>query len=241
MKQSYKIINLYLSIFLLMISAVCQASPESSPHKPMPNMGNNPGKIYGKVIETIRAGNYTYVHVDTGKEKHWAAAPPITLKNGSMVAFVPNMPMKNFESKTLNRKFDVVYFVGQIYTDKAGDHPAKTDMHSKADNTPAQPVANIKKAANGKTIDEVLTQKKDLAGQTVQIRGQVVKFTAQVMGKNWIHIQDSSTSKDLTLTTADTAKKGDVILVTGKLQLNKDFGFGYTYDVLLEDSSLTVE
>ena len=239
--KSFNISNLFLSALLLSIGSLCQAESGSNPQKAMPNMENSQGKIYGKVIETINAGGYTYVHVDTGKEKYWAATPTVTLKTGSMVAFVPNMKMNNYVSKTLDRKFDVVYFVGQIYTDKAGGHPAKADMHSKMDNTPAQPVAGIKKAANGKTINEVLSQKKELAGQTVHIRGKVVKYTPQVMGKNWVHIRDSSSSKDLTLTTADIAKKGDVILVSGKLQLNKDFGYGYTYEVLLEDSKITIE
>lgn len=241
MNKFFNITSLGLSAFLLSMSILCQADTPSStpsksnPHKAMPNKGSNQGKIYGKVIETIRAGNYTYVHVDTGKKKHWAAAPPITLKKGSMVSFVPNMPMRDFTSKTLNRKFDIVYFVGRIYTDKAGNHPVKTAS------TPAKPVADIKKAINGNTINEVLTQKQKLAGKNIRVRGLVVKYTAKVMGKNWIHIRDSSSSKDLTVTTAGTTKKGDVVLVSGKLQLNRDFGYGYSYDVLLEDSTIIIE
>jgi len=233
--------QLCLSACLLITSNLSLAEPESNPHKLMPGMSTTQGKIYGKVIETINAGNYTYVHVDTGTEKHWAAAPPTTLAKGSMVSFVPNMPMKNFTSKTLDRKFDVVYFVGQIYTDKTGEHAAKTNKHPIPDKMPAKPVTGIKKASNGNTIKEVLTQKQALAGKTIRIRGMVVKYTPKVMGKNWVHIRDSSSSKELTLTTANATKKGDVILASGTLQLNKDFGYGYTYDVLLEDSSITVE
>ncbi len=241
MNNPFKMISLPLSLLLLTISSLCQASPDQDPHQGMPMQGNTTGKIYGKVIETINTDNYTYVHVDTGKSKHWAAAPPVSLAPGSMVSFVPNMPMQKFYSKTLKREFDVVYFVGQIYTDKAGDPATTPAPHKSANKAPAQPVAGIKKAANGNTISEVLGQKQQLAGKTIHIRGKVVKYTPQVMGTNWIHIRDSSTAKDLTLTTAGTAKTGDVILVSGKLSLNKDFGFGYIYEVLLEDSSITVE
>ena len=241
MNSFFNFAHFYLTVILLSTSLACQAEPVSNLHNGIASKENAPGKIYGKVIETINTGNYTYVHVDTGKQKHWAAAPPVSLKTGSMVAFIPNMPMKNFVSKTLDRKFDVVYFVGQIYTDKASDHPVKADPHKLIKKTPDKPVTGIKKAANGNTINEVFSQKQELAGQIIRIRGVVVKYTPQVMGKNWVHIRDSSSSEDLTLTTAETVKKGDVILVSGKLQLNKDFGYGYTYDVLLEDSSINIE
>jgi hypothetical protein len=64
------------------------------------------------------------------------------------------------------------------------------------------------------------------------------------MGKNWVHVQDgtgSSGSNDLTATTADTAKVGDTVLVSGKITQNKDFGAGYRYALILEDAKVTVE
>ena len=33
------------------------------------------GEIRGKVVESINAATYTYVHVDTGSAKVWAAEP----------------------------------------------------------------------------------------------------------------------------------------------------------------------
>lgn len=226
-----KSISIYLSVFLLTISGLSLAE------------SNDPEKIYGKVIETLDAGNYTYVHVDSGEEKYWAATPPVSLETGSMVAFIPNMPMKNFASKTLDRTFDLVYFVGQIITDQSDAHAGGTEINQNASTNNAESfnVDNIKKAANGLTIDETLTGKQKLAGETIQIRGMVVKYTPKVMGKNWIHIRDSSSATDLVVTTSGAVEKGDVILVSGKLQLDRDFGYGYIYDVLLEDSTVTVE
>jgi hypothetical protein len=65
------------------------------------------------------------------------------------------------------------------------------------------------------------------------------------MGRNWLHIRDGSTSaegsNDLTVTTADTAAVSDTVLVRGTVATDKDFGFGYRYDVLLEESKVTVE
>jgi len=230
-------------LFVLPVTAILSqaAAAGNQPHNPGSTLNNTKGKIYGKVIETIKAGNYTYIHVDTGKNKYWAASPPTTLKKGAMISFVPNMPMRNFTSKTLKRKFDVVYFVGKIYTDTIGNHQGKANPHQINAKKSMTPVAGIKKANNGNTIQEVFAMKQKLAGKDVFIRGLVVKYTPQVMGKNWVHIRDSSSTKDLTINTTSTVKKGDVILVKGKLQLNRNFGFGYVYDVLLEDASILPE
>jgi hypothetical protein len=64
------------------------------------------------------------------------------------------------------------------------------------------------------------------------------------MGKNWLHLQDGSGSEgtnDLTVTTTATAEVGDLVLVNGKVSVDRDFGYGYTYEVLLEDAEITVE
>ena len=102
--------------------------------------------------------------------------------------------------------------------------------------------AGIKKA--DQTVAEVYAGKDSLLGTVVNVRGKVVKFSSQIMGKNWAHIQDgtgSSGTNDLTVTTADTTRVGDTVLVSGKITLNKDFGAGYKYALILEDARVTVE
>ena len=81
-------------------------------------------------------------------------------------------------------------------------------------------------------------------GKIVRVRGKVVKFIPRIMGRNWIHIQDGTGkqgSDDLNVTSTDTAKPGDVVLVSGKIAYNKDFGAGYLYPVIIEDASVIVE
>lgn len=201
------------------------------------------GRIYGTVLETMDAGGYTYVHLDTGTKKVWAASPRTTVKRGSMVAVSTQMPMTNFHSKALNRDFELVYFTDRITRDSLDNsEDAAPDPHENiADEAPNTPIKGIQKAKGGKTVAEILSQKQALAGQSVRVRGQVVKYSTKVLGKNWIHIRDSSTGEDLTITTDGTVKIGDTILADGKLVLDKDFGYGYVYEVLLENSTVTVE
>ena len=93
----------------------------SAPAPVMPPAGMPPaaqptaGKlITGKVVETMDAGTYTYVQVDDGKQKVWAAAPQFKVAKGDTVTVPEGMPMTNYKSTTLDRTFDVVYFVGAI-------------------------------------------------------------------------------------------------------------------------------
>ena len=100
----------------------------------------------------------------------------------------------------------------------------------------------MKKAESGKTIAEIFAEKTSLENKNVKVRGKVIKFSPEIMGKNWIHIQDGTGSEgmnDLTVTTANSVKLGDIILVEGTLVLNKDFGYGYNYDVIIEDAQIT--
>ena len=136
--------------------------------------------------------------------------------------------------------------------------PAANAPEPAASGTPAQPphpipsaptetvdLSGIAKADGGKTIAEVFAEKDQLAGQSVVFRGKVVKVNPNIMGKNWLHVRDGSGGEgtnDLTVTTADVLPEiGDTVLVTGTVALNKDFGMGYQYDILVEDAEVVVE
>ena len=98
--------------------------------------------------------------------------------------------------------------------------------------------------ADARTVAEIFAQRATLKGKTVAIRGKVVKFNSGIMGKNWIHLRDGSgtpagKNNDVTVTTNDIVAKGDVVLVKGTIALDRDFGSGYTYTVIVEDGKVT--
>ena len=209
------------------------------------------GGFSGKVVETIEVERYTYVQVDTGKEKIWAATPQFDGKVGDTVVVPEGLVMKNFHSNTLGRDFELVHFVNAISGAKKGPefaqqpqmpagHPTVSDKGSMAQID----ISKVERAEEGKTVAEIFSGKEDLAGKQVLVRGKVVKFLPQIMGKNWLHLQDGSGSEgtnDLTVTTAAMAQVGDLVLVKGTVSVNRDFGYGYSYEVLLEDAEITVE
>jgi len=218
----------------------------------------------GKVVETTNAANYTYVQVDTGSKKVWAATTEFAVKVGDPVVVGAGVPMNNYHSKTLNRDFDLVYFTGSITVGTNGvslvlppGHPALTSGMSATlpaghpsltgqTPSPNLDLTGIKRAEGGKTIQEIFAAKSKLAGKPVAVRGKVVKYNAMIMAKNWLHIRDGSGSEDekdndLTVTTTTPAKLGDTVLVTGNVSTNRDFGAGYKYTVIIEDATVTVE
>jgi hypothetical protein len=88
-------------------------------------------------------------------------------------------------------------------------------------------------------ISDLFANKKSYAGKSVKIKGQVTKFNPEIMGKNWVHIQDGSEFQgefDLTVTTDIQTSVGATITFEGKIVLDKDFGYGYIYNVLMEDA-----
>jgi len=107
-------------------------------------------------------------------------------------------------------------------------------------------LAGIARAEGGRTVAEVYAEKDALQNQKVVVRGKVVKVNAGVMNMDWLHVRDGSGAEgtnDLTVTTTTTPapKIGDTVLVTGTVTLNKDFGMGYQYPVLVENAAVTVE
>lgn len=104
--------------------------------------------------------------------------------------------------------------------------------------------SGIVKAKGGKTVAEIYDEKANLSGKEIVIQGKVVKFSSGIMGKNWIHLKDGTDTegvKDLTITTNAKVQVGDTILARGIVVTNKDYGYGYKYDVIIEEAKITVE
>ncbi len=211
---------------------------------------STPTSTTGKVVETMNAGAYTYVQVDDGSNKIWAAAPQFAVAVGDKVTVADGMPMQDFHSKTLGRTFDVVYFVPAIQV--LGSQAPKDQVaaahrmmgHGAAAAAAAIDLSNIQKADGGRTVAELFANRAALVGKEVVVRGRVVKFTPAVMGKNWVHVQDgtgSTGSNDLTVSTSADAAVGNLVLVRGKLGADKDLGAGYHYDIIIEDATVAVE
>ncbi|MBW2543214.1 MAG: hypothetical protein JRF15_14105 [Deltaproteobacteria bacterium] len=250
-----------LLVATALLSGACSESesPEAEAPAVVPAVveaAANAGQlIAGEIVETMDSAGYTYVLVDTGDRQVWAAGPQTVVKVGESVILTNGMPMRDFQSQTLGRTFDVVYFVGSIKGDSDAAPAAGGSANLQAapghGTTPvkaapqiAVDLSGIERASGGKTIAELFAESAELAEREVSVRGRVVKFNAGIMGRNWMHIRDGSGaegSNDLTVTTADTAQLGDLVVIRGTLRTNQNFGHGYSYDLLVEQAAVDVE
>lgn len=234
--------------FSLIVIAVflldgCQKKAEEEPAEVVTEFAA-PAAIEGTVVSTTNAANYTYVELKRNGEKIWIAGPQTDVKVGDRVSAPEGAPMHNFESKSLGRTFETIYFVNSIIVEgKGGLETGKAAIEKKVGTgSPAR--GSIAKAEGGYTVEEIFDKSKDLNGKSVVVRGKVVKANPGIMGTNWYHIQDgtgSEGSNDLVVTSAGEAEAGDIILVTGNLIVDKDFGAGYKFDVIIEDAAIKVE
>lgn len=103
-----------------------------------------------------------------------------------------------------------------------------------------------KKISSGndlKTVEECFNEAQKIDKRKVRVQGKVVKFTASILNRNWLHLQDGSgdqenNTHDLVVTTLEQVKNGTTVVVEGILSREKDFGAGYRYAAIIEDAKI---
>ncbi len=251
-------ITLFFSILLACLFITTSAATEQTAHSK------------GLIKETMDASGYTYILLDSDGNEQWIAIPQTSVSVGEEATFSDGMVMDNFYSKTLDKTFDNIIFASGLagktpkpfHQQQDNSGPASFADAVKMESKP-QPVASPQRSGGstgatvpymetkvekvgdegGYTIEELFAEAKTLDGQNVKVRGKVVKFSPNIMGKNWIHLQDGTgdpmkNTHDLVVTTQSVVESGQVTTVSGKLTANKDFGFGYKYIVLIEEATL---
>lgn len=190
------------------------------------------------VKEVLQANSYTYIYVSEGDAEYWIATAKQPLEVGMTLHYDKGMEMNDFTSKEIDRTFDSIFFVNQIRgTSSANARSGKNTMEALKD-------ISVEKVPGSLSIAELYDNKAEYAGKMVTITGQVTKFNSGIMGRNWVHLQDGTTSGedfDVTVTTTASVSKGDVVVFSGTVALDKDFGAGYIYDLIIEEAELSTE
>ena len=239
------------SLFLLALISLFLLSACEKKEEKIPDINAPAGAHVVKVEDRIDASDYSYFQVsEKDGNKYWIAAKRIEAVKGDILYYSKSMEMKNFHSTTLNRTFESVLFVDDITkTPHNMNNPNSVPpvdpktAHSQVMSDPKLDV-KIEHIKDGKTVEQIYNTMDQLNGKIIRIRGKVVKYNPEIMGRNWIHIQDgtgSGSNYDLMVTSKDQTSVGQIITVEGKIATNKDFGAGYTYKVMIEDANIKVE
>lgn len=193
----------------------------------------------GIVTDSIDAGGYVYLKLE---DNTWIAANHFEVSKGDKISYSGGMEMVDFQSKSLDRTFDRIYFVS-----KAGlaGQPQPTNPHQGMPVKQAAPAVemaavDIKHLKDGQTVATVFANAASLKEQVVSINARVIKINKSIMGRNWITLDDgtgAAPDNKLLATSQEEVSPGDIVTATGTINTDIDLGYGYRYKVLLEETT----
>lgn len=200
--------------------------------------------LKGEVMEVSDVPNYTYLLLKTASGEIWTAVSTAPVKKGATVSVEDAEQMDNFESKALKKTFPKIFF-GRLAVAPGAAAAQVSVAHAGSAKSNFAGDVKVPKASGplARTVAEIIGQSAALKDQPVLLHARVVKYSAAIMGKNWLHLRDGSGSaadatQDLLATSTEVAKVGDIVLIKGTVRKDKDFGSGYAYKVLIEDAKL---
>ncbi len=236
-----KFLSLILSVALL-VSCNTQKKQEYKAVDSPKAAHKNMHKVMVK--EVLQTSSYSYFLVTETNQDFWIATSKVDIKVGAEIYYGKATKMENFNSKELNRVFDTLYLVDAISDKPISNSPAKQiTAPYKTKNTATKGAEKLKEDIKispidgGTTIADLFKNKVALSGKKVLIKGKVIKVNKNILDRNWIHIQDGTqfeTTHSLTITSKETVQVGDIVTFEGVVALDKEFGAGYSYDLLLE-------
>lgn len=194
-----------------------------------------------EVVEVLQAERYTYLKVKEKLNTFWIATKKLEAQVGESYMYQGGLMKTNFESVEHKRVFDKIYLVSEIIN--ANAHPGGSmeaeHTHNHEVSPSASPMPDIKGALKLSTL---LSNKTKYKGQKILVAGTCVKANYGIMNKNWYHIQDGSKVDgkvcDFTITSDDNIPLGAPVAFEGVLRLNRDFGAGYVYEIIMENGKL---
>ena len=217
---------IYVGLFLLVMGCT--------------NNNSGSGLTTVKVLEVEQVANYTYLLVKAKGPEYWIAVPTMAAQPGETYQYQGGMLMEDFESKELDRTFDKVLFLEALYSESAGARQEVQEVTPGSQVNAEKSDVKVESVEGTVSIGELFSNPGSYEGKSIKIRGEVTKFNAAIMDRNWVHLQDGTESKgkfDLTATSTESFMVGSVVTVEGVVTLNQDFGYGYSYEILLENTT----
>lgn len=230
-------------LFALLISSVLLSSCVQKKKESVQPIDTSSLMHQVTVDEVIQTDSYTYLKVKENGKEYWMAVSQQKISEGEKYYYESGLEMKDFKSKALDRTFESIFFVQNISKEpikKSNPMAGKTSPKGKNAEAYESDI-HIDAPAGGVSIAELYASKSNYSGKNVTVKGKVVKVNKNIMSRNWVHIQDGTKhdgNYDLTITSDQLPQVGDVITVEGKIALDKDFGAGYFYDLIMEEGKL---
>ena len=188
--------------------------------------------------EVLPTDKYIYVLMEENGEEFWIATIKQEVEVGKTYFFKDGLLKINFESKEYNRTFDRIFLVSSIVPANHGNQAANTPVQT-TQPTVKTDVGKPIKVEGSVAIADLVDNIEKYDGKEIQISGICTKINPNIMGRNWIHLEDGTKDDyDLVLTSDMIIPEGAVITMRGKVATNLDFGAGYRYDILIENAQM---
>ena len=195
-----------------------------------------------EILDTLPTENYIYAFVSDGQDQYWLASEKTELKLNGRYYLRGRIPQYDFYSKEHDRTFDTVFFISQIISvDHNLTNEGRLKESSESISTKDWTAMEEITVEGSTTIKDLIENKESLGGQTIQVSGLCVKVNNDIMDRNWVHIQDGTMNDfDLVITTSEKVSIGDIVTFSGVVVIDRDFGAGYIYEVIIENGILVV-
>jgi hypothetical protein len=197
------------------------------------------------VLELLEGGNYDYMYVSEDTLSYWLATKKGEYVIGKEYVYSSFIPKTDFSSKEFNRVFEQLNLVSNLIPASSlntkGHVHGPNCNHGNLDNqdTGADYPFDENSESISVTIAELVENPTKYISSWVLLSGICVKVNTAILDRNWIHIKDGTLdSYDLVITSNDNVKLGDSVTFKARITLNKDFGAGYSYPLLLEQGTL---
>ncbi|MAZ72784.1 MAG: hypothetical protein CMC70_06520 [Flavobacteriaceae bacterium] len=226
-----------------------ESTPNESPNLVPASTGTSFTDNLHTVVatKTLDTKKYVYIQATENGKQFWIATAKQPIDIGKTYYYRNPLLKTNFESREHNRVFDTIYLVSNLVSHNHGAGNLTADFSEnttpKTEPSQKQPIEThtntIIEHKGSLKIAEIVANPKQYEGKTVQLTGKVVKVNPNIMKRNWLHLQDGSKNNyDLVVTTNTFVPEGQTVTMRAKVTLNKDFGAGYRYDLILEDGVL---
>lgn len=195
------------------------------------------------VNDILPTSKYVYLNVTEAGDQFWIAARKQEITRGGTYFYRSGLLKTNYECKECNKVFDTIYLVSNLV---AEDHRS-TSGGKKVDFSTTFSEVNLKEDIpthtdkniefkGAVTIAEIVENPKLFEGKSVELSGTCVKVNPNIMNRNWIHLQDGSKDEfDFVITSNTFVNEGEKVTIRAIVSLNRDFGAGYKYDLILEN------
>lgn len=191
-----------------------------------------------EVLEVLPTDKYVYMRVKEGSEEFWVATGKKEVKIGEKYFYKNGILKRNFESKEYNRIFDKVYLVSNIVAANHGGN-MNANLNANTESQSSEIKIESVEVPGSIKISEIVNNPQKYKGQSIQVSGTCTKLNPNIMGRNWIHLKDGSADEyDFVITSDAAVPEGHTVTLKGDVALDKDFGAGYMYKLIVENGEI---